>query len=251
MATALPTHPTLVHPITGRPLRAIFVSPKTGRVYWPILGGAPDDGGTGDGGQGGSGDGGNGGQGASGGADLGFPADTPLEQMKPEQREAYWKDKARKHEDRVKSLGNLTPEKLAELQEKAKRQDELELELGTTAEKAAAKARQEAEAEARATLQPQIIQGKLEAAAARAGVSDEDLAKAIEFVDTTKFLASDGSVDTDKVKAFVSTITPGRGNQQQKGPVVHGHGSGFQPNGSSAREKGKAEAERRFGKQSA
>lgn len=148
--------------------------------------------------------------------------------MTVEQRANYWQSYARKHEDRVKALGGITPEQLAELQTKARRQDELELELGTTAEKAAAKAAEEAKAAVRGELQPALITAKLETAAARAGVSEEDLAKAVQFVDTTKFLATDGSVDTDKVKAFVATIAPAMGNQQQqrKGPTVTGHGSG-------------------------
>lgn len=41
MRHALPVHPTLTHPLTGLPLRAVFVS-KTGRVYWPIIGAAPE-----------------------------------------------------------------------------------------------------------------------------------------------------------------------------------------------------------------
>lgn len=38
----LPEHPTLLHPVTGGPLRAIFQA-KDGSYKWPILGGAPDD----------------------------------------------------------------------------------------------------------------------------------------------------------------------------------------------------------------
>src|SRR3546814_14038463 len=36
--------------------------------------------------------------------------------MTAEQQAAYWQDKARKHEDRVKKYGDVTPEKLAQLQ---------------------------------------------------------------------------------------------------------------------------------------
>lgn len=58
---ALPIHPTKRHPLTGQPIRALWVRPD-GRTMWPIMGGAPDggdggasDGGAGDGGQGGNG----------------------------------------------------------------------------------------------------------------------------------------------------------------------------------------------------
>lgn len=37
------THPYLVHPRTGEPLRAIGLHPKTGRPLWPIMGGSGDD----------------------------------------------------------------------------------------------------------------------------------------------------------------------------------------------------------------
>jgi hypothetical protein len=157
-------------------------------------------------------------------ADPGFPANTPLEQMNADQREAYWRHYARKHEDRAKAFGNLTPEQLTELREKAEKHDALELELGTTAEKAAAKAAQEAKDAARGEYQPALITAKLDAAAARAGVSEEDLAKAVEFVDTTKFLAADGTVDTDKVQAFIATITPAKGTPPPPGPSSRGQG---------------------------
>lgn len=40
MNTALPTHPRLLHPLTGRPLRAVGVR-RDGRPIWPVLGGDP------------------------------------------------------------------------------------------------------------------------------------------------------------------------------------------------------------------
>lgn len=36
-------HPTALDPQTGQPLQAIGVSPKTGKVWWPIMGGAEGD----------------------------------------------------------------------------------------------------------------------------------------------------------------------------------------------------------------
>jgi hypothetical protein len=258
VTTNLPIHPTLVHPVTGQPLRAVFVSEKTGRVYWPILGG--DETGAGAGGDGGAGrpgtDGGAGagaGAGDGGAGRPGTDGTKPINEMTADERADYFSRKSDRLADQLKKFGKVTPEQLAELQAKAKRQDELELELGTTAEKAAAKARQEAEAAARAQTQPVIVQAKLETAAARAGVSEEDLAAALEFIDSGRFVAEDGSVDTDRVKKFVDTIKPGRGNQQQQqqGPTVHGHGKGLQPQGAAGREKGLAEAQRRFGKKTA
>lgn len=157
--------------------------------------------------------------------DPGFPANTPLEQMTVDQREAYWRHQARRHEDRNKALGGVTPEQLAELREKAQKHDALELELGSTADKAAAKAAEEAKTATRAELEPEIIAGKLDAAAARAGISEEDLAKAIEFTDTKKLLGADGKVDPEKIKAFIATITPATGTSTTRtGPSPTGSG---------------------------
>ncbi|TBL44251.1 hypothetical protein EYA84_02070 [Verrucosispora sp. SN26_14.1] len=44
----LPLHPTLTHPHTGAPIRALGVR-RDGRLIWPALGAAPDDGGEGGG----------------------------------------------------------------------------------------------------------------------------------------------------------------------------------------------------------
>jgi hypothetical protein len=38
----LPEHPTLLHPVTGDPLRAIYQT-KEGIYKWPVIGGAPED----------------------------------------------------------------------------------------------------------------------------------------------------------------------------------------------------------------
>jgi len=186
---------------------------------------------------------------AAAGADKGYPEGTPVEQMKPEQQAAYWKHHARKHEDRAKAFGTLTPEQLKELQDKAKKHDELELELGTTADKAAAKAAQEAKDAARSEFEPDLIAARLDAAAARAGVSEEDLAKAVEFYDPKKLLTADGKVDTDKVKAFIATIAPAKGTGTPRlGPSGGGTGNRQTATPGSAREKGLAEAQRRFPK---
>ncbi|WP_422744327.1 hypothetical protein ACN27B_08655 [Micromonospora sp. WMMD754] len=45
----LPLHPTLTHPKTGAPIRALGVR-RNGQAIWPVLGAAPDDGGEGEGG---------------------------------------------------------------------------------------------------------------------------------------------------------------------------------------------------------
>jgi hypothetical protein len=229
MHRVLPTHPTLVHPVTGKPLRAIFVS-KSGRVFWPVIGAseppappaplappappaptppappgppAPPE---------------------------GFPPNTPLEQMSVEQREAYWKHHSRKHEDRAKQFGDLTPEQLAELREKAARADALDEELASDKDKAVSEAKKAAKAESDATYQARLVRTEFKAAL-KGRVPDEELDTRLtsitEPLDLSKFLTDTGDVDTVKVSTFVDSIAPAKGTPPpKKGPTVTGHGPG-------------------------
>lgn len=166
-------------------------------------------------------------------SELGYPLSTPLEQMSGEQREAYWKHQSKKHEGRVKSLGGVTPEELAELREAKAERDAAKAENATAAEKLAAQAAEKATADTRAVLQPALIEARLDAAAARAGVGEDALRAAVEFIDVQKFLATDGTVDAAKVSAFVASITPAKGTPPPapKGPTVVRHGIGNGPAG--------------------
>lgn len=183
--------------------------------------------------------------------DKGYPDGTPLEQMTGEQREAYWKHQARKHEDRVKSYGGLTAEELTALRDKASKHDALERELMSDKDKAVAEAKDSAVAEANGAFMPLLVNAKLEAAAARKGISPEALEASIQFLDTSKFLTGNGKdVDAAKVSAFIEGIAPGKGTtQERRGPTATGHaaGPGARQTG-KAGEAGRAEAERRFGK---
>jgi hypothetical protein len=119
---------------------ALTVSPQqvigyvNGKPVRAIAGGAPDgDGGTGTGvgtgdgdGTGGAADGAGSGQNDAGtsGTDKGFPENTPVDQMQPEQQAAYWKHQARKHEDRSKRAPSQA--ELDELKRKAVEFDKVE-----------------------------------------------------------------------------------------------------------------------------
>jgi hypothetical protein len=146
--------------------------------------------------------------------DKGFPDNTPLEQMNAEQREAYWRHYARQHEGRVRALGGLTPEQLAELKEKAARADALSDELATDSEKAVNAAKRDTQAAADAKYQPLLVQAHFRAEL-KGRVPDEELdarlATITEPLDLTKFLTADGQADTAKVTAFINGIAPGTG----------------------------------------
>jgi hypothetical protein len=171
-------------------------------------------------------------------SDKGFPDGTPLERMTVEQREAYWKHYARKHENALKAFNGLTPEKLAELQEKAQRAEALEFDLMSDKDQAVAQAAAEARLVAEAELMPQLVAAEFRAEL-KGRIPDEQLperlAALIEPLDLTKFVTGDGKVDTAKVAAFVANIAPATGTPSPtpppRGPSPSGLG---QRPGSSA-----------------
>jgi hypothetical protein len=252
----LPVHPTARHPHTGAPLRALYVR-DDGRIYWPIIGASPDDGGGdggnggdggsggdkggaggsgggsgdqgGDKGKGGSGDGGGAGgdKGGSGdkGGDLGFPANTPVAEMTLEQQVAYHRHQSRKHEQRARewqgAAGDKTPEQIK------------------AALDAAEKARQDSLTDAQRQVEDAQKTARIESAkdGARAALElalghdpeKNDQSDVIDVLDMGRFLTDDGRIDTAKVRAFAAKTAPsdkGQGNQRDYGGGSRGGQTG-------------------------
>lgn len=180
--------------------------------------------------------------------DKGFPADTPVAEMKPEQQAAYWKAAARKHESRVKAFDGLTPDDLATLRDKANKHDALEQELMSDKDKAIAEAKKTAESETRSQFLPKLVNAEFRAASAGRVASDK-LEAALEFADLAKFV-KDGEVDAEKVAKFVESLAPTQQQQHQRGPSSVGLGN-RKPSGSAPGDQGRAQAEKRFGSKSA
>lgn len=185
-------------------------------------GGAGGAGGSGTGGAGA--DGGNGGtatgtgsQGGQGGTDLGFPENTPLAEMTVEQREAYWKHQARKHEQRASQRADYD-----ELKAKADKFDELEREKLTPSEQALAQARDEAKAEGRAEAQREAnssaVKAMLEVTLASRGKTAEQVEGLLRHTNFETFV-TDGAPDTAAIIAHADSIA---------GPVTGG-GNGHGP----------------------
>lgn len=230
--STLPFHPTARHPKTGAPLRAVWVRPD-GRVMWPMIGASDDD----ESGAGGGGDAGAGaGAGETGGnagqsSDQGFPQNTPVADMTAEQQVAYWKHQARKHETRSTQwqqvAGGKTPDQIkAELAAA----ETLRQEQMTDAQRQVEEAKQQAKAETVRVVGTSAARTVLEIALGH-DPEKNDRSSLIETLDLTKLLNDDGSVDTDKVRALVSTIAPsdkGQGQQQR-----HDYGAGSR-NGNNA-----------------
>lgn len=166
-----------------------------------------------------------------------FPADTAVNDMTPEEQAAYWKHQSRKHEDRVKAFGKVTPEqaiKAAEDQEEARKKAlsdtdravEEAREAGRK-EASASAAKREADTALKVALRGRVIDG----------------AKAFDRPEFVK----DGVADIEALTAWVEANSEPAG-----GPRKHvGLGQGKrEPLHVSGRESGRAEAEKRFGKKS-
>lgn len=214
-----------IHLRTG--LRALGFR-RSGAPIYPIMGGA-DDGTAKDGDQGGQGDPNGGGtdQGANkgdagrqGAPEPAYPANTPLTEMTVEQREAYWKAAARRHEATAKARGDYDEQKA-----KAAELDTLKAANQTEQEKAVAAARDEARAEGARSVAPQLVEAHF--LAASAGRLEPDVVREILApLNVDHFLTDKGQVDTAKVTAYVNQIAPatGAGTKTPLGPSSHGQG---------------------------
>lgn len=152
--------------------------------------------------------------------DLGFPKDTPVDDMTPEQKVAYWKNQSktqqRAREDAERAVKAY--EKFGtvdELQSAADAAEQARVAALSESERAAEAARVAAEAadEARQgsrQLLSAAVTGMLIAHTKGAQESFEDaqarVAGAIEFADLTKFVGEDGALDAAKVQTYAQSL---------------------------------------------
>jgi hypothetical protein len=170
----------------------------------------------GDGGDAGGDKGGDGGKPADKGGkagdegDKGFPANTPVTDMKPEEQAAYHRFHGRKHEQRAAEYrqavgGKSAAEVKAELDELARLRQKDMTPDQRAIEDAKASTRQEVMAEAGAKAAKTALQLALR----HLPVADRDAS--IEILNMSSFLTESGEVDTDKVIAAAERIAPARG----------------------------------------
>jgi hypothetical protein len=220
-ASSFPTS----HPRTGAPFEPIgYVA---GRAVWPMLGAAEgDDAAAQAAAQAAAATAAAAGATAGQGEDGSFPANTPVAEMTQAQQTAYWKHQSRRHESRVQAYGGRTPEQVAEAFEKAKRQDELEHELSSEADKRERAAREKAESEKDSHYRPMLAETAFRVAIGDRK-TDAEVDDFLTELNLGAFLTDDGRVNTAKVLARAQQFAPAMGTQQQrKGPTVTGHGSG-------------------------
>lgn len=166
-----------------------------------------------------------------------FPADTAVKDMTPEQQAAYWKYQSRKHEDRVKAYGNVTPDqalKAAEDQEEARKKALSDSDRAieeaverTRKESATTAANGVADAALRMALRGRVIDG------------------ALAF--NRPSFVNDGVADLDALEAWVDANSTPAGGGKGHANLGQGNRETFRTTG---RASGRAEAEKRFGKKS-
>lgn len=234
MQLNLPIHPSLRHPLTGAPLQAVFVD-KHGRPRYPIMGGAPDDGGGDDAAAKAAAD-------AKTAADaaaaktaadkaaadkaaadaktdrpkpgeLGyFPPDTAKADMKPEERLAYDAFQSRKHEGRSRewheAFGGKTAAQVKEELESLRR------EKLSDHEKAVEDAKKTGREEAVGEYAPKAVKTALKLLLG--DMPDAEKEAEIELLDLRKFITESGDVDTDKVRRAAEKISPPAGTAGQQ-----------------------------------
>lgn len=177
-------------------------------------------------------------EGNDGAGDLAFPANTPVKDMTPEQQAAYWKDKARKHEDRVSAYGGKTPEEIAQLQADL---DAARAASQTAEEKAIQEAEQRGESRVRSVLASERVTNALDRALIGRDVEPSKLLS----LDRAQFIDGD-KADMAKITAWITENT----KEKPKGGganLTRFQGQHEQIE-TSARETARAVAERRYGK---
>jgi hypothetical protein len=181
---------------------------------------------------------------------LGFPAETPLEQMTSEQREAYWKHHARKHEDAVKARSDYD-----QLKKDSEELAKLKLEGASEQEKALALAREEARREGENIGAERYLGDAVKANFRVAtGLKPDDVDKAFAHVDVKSFIAADGSIDQTALTEFASTFGTKEQGDGSRNPVREAlsgqqRAGGTSGGGGSIAELQKAREEKLAGKQ--
>lgn len=205
-----------IHDYTG--CRAVGI--VNGRPVWPIKGGS------------GEGDGGEGGDDGQGGVATYTPPasqadlDRIIQDRLSRERKQYGMtaDEAKAFKDRAEAL---------------------EHDLSSETDKAVEAARDEARAEALAEANPRAARAEFKAEA-KGILTPEQLEALIEDIDLTRYIGDDGEPDTAKIAAKIAKFAPVKGaGAQPPRPLGQGHQHSAQP---SARDLGRAEAEKRFGK---
>lgn len=143
------------------------------------------------------------GEGGGGDSTLGFPAETSVAEMTPEQQAAYWK-----HQSKAQQKARETAERERDtFKPKADQFDQLEQQSLSDQEKALNTARDEARREGEVLgagrYLKEAVKGRFQALT---GKSDEEVETAFAHVDAQSFATDGGDLDLDAIKKFADTF---------------------------------------------
>lgn len=177
------------------------------------------------------------------GNDLGFPKDTPVAQMTPQQSSSYWQHQSTKHEGRYKNL--VGDRSFDQARSDFDELDKIRQEQQTPAEQALNTARDEGKAAGiqseRENTAKAVFRGALESQ----GITGEELDEIASNFTVASYIGDNG-VDTTKITSFAKKFRPS-GTDNSTPPDFGGGHRRESPSGTRGAD-GRAEAERRFGK---
>lgn len=130
-------------------------------------------------------------------AEHGFPLETAVADMKPEEQAAYWRAEAKKQQKKNEGVD------IEKLQADAAELAKLRTQNSTEAEKAVEDARREGENIGAERYLKDAVMGRFQALT---GKTDDEAEIIFAHVDPKSFTDDKGSVDPEKVKTFASTI---------------------------------------------
>lgn len=176
--------------------------------------------------------------------DRGFPANTAVKDMKPEEQAAYWRFHDRRKSDTLKAYGGITPEEAVRLRdaEEQRRREGL-----PPNERALEDARQEAARTAQQDVASQFATDLAEEIATRFIPDDHARTAVMAGIEPSKFL-KDGKFDrqgfTDHLTGLQTAFGGGAGAGGHQ-PRQWGQGNGRPPSTQKQSDEGLAEARRR------
>lgn len=131
--------------------------------------------------------------------DSGVP-DKPVAEMTADEQIAYWRQRSRQNERRAKDRDDYDDLK--------KELEELRTEKMTEAERAVEAARKEGEEAATEKFSAKVAEASLRGALTGRGFQADEIEDKLSFIDFTKFVTSDGEVDTEMVQRYLQEIAP-------------------------------------------
>lgn len=160
-----------------------------------------------------------------------YPANTAPADMTADQRAAYYKDVADKHEKRARGnyailnqLGIKNSDDAAAVKARLDAATAAERERETDLDKRERAARETAEQAAAERYRPMLAETAFRVAIGDAAPEDE-ITAFLEDLNLNRFIKDDGSVDTAKVRATAAKFAqPAKGTTPPaRGPIVPGH----------------------------